>query len=266
MIIMGKNSAILILVIVLLITPVVYFSRQQASQIDAAAPLQSTGYEPVVVIELFTSQGCSSCPPADRLLNQLVNSDIASLYAVSYHVDYWNYIGWTDPFSKAEYTAMQSAYNDKLKSRSNYTPELVINGKEHMVGSDATQIKNRIQAYSRQPASNAVKLSSAKWSGEKITADYEIKGEIQGRSVKAVLLLNERSTFVKRGENSGRTLLNTQIALTVNEFDLEATEGKIIFDAPEQYKTGDTLYLLLMTENSGHDKTGAGQIKVPDRT
>lgn len=262
---MGKNSAIAILVLGLLIFPLVYFFHQEDGPPKPAPVNQATSYEPVVVLELFTSQGCSSCPPADQLLHQLVNSASGSLYAVSYHVDYWNYIGWKDPFSKAEYTAMQRAYNVKLKSRSNYTPELVINGKEHMVGSDATKIKGRIKAYGERPASNAIEIGAVTWDGDTVIAGYDVKGAVAGTTLKAVLLLNERSTKVRRGENSGRTLLNSQIALTVKQLVLKQARGKVAFSIPELVGPGDTLSLLFMTENGDRDITGAGRASVPDK-
>lgn len=90
----------------------------------------------IVVLELFTSQGCSSCPAADVQLEEAKKNYPERVFALSYHVDYWNYIGWEDPFSKKAYTFKQREYNQKFRSSSNYTPQLVVNGKEHFGGSD----------------------------------------------------------------------------------------------------------------------------------
>ena len=89
--------------------------------------------KPVVVLELFTSQGCSSCPPADEVLADIKeNMDNTSIIPIAYHVDYWDYIGWKDPFALKAFTNKQRFYGRKFNSSSIYTPQLVINGNEHI--------------------------------------------------------------------------------------------------------------------------------------
>jgi hypothetical protein len=88
-----------------------------------------TMHEPVVVLELFTSQGCSNCPSADLSLQKVKKEDKNGVFTLSYHVGYWNYIGWKDPFSKAIYAEKQRKYNVKFRNNSNYTPQVVVNGK-----------------------------------------------------------------------------------------------------------------------------------------
>ena len=110
----------------------------------------------IVVLELFTSQGCSSCPPADELLKKLKQSNNKHIYTIAYHVDYWNYIGWEDPFSKPEFTAKQTDYNKKFRNRSNYTPQLVVNGKDHFVGSNAGKLYQNIELYGSVAAENQI--------------------------------------------------------------------------------------------------------------
>ena len=110
----------------------------------------------IVVLELFTSQGCSSCPPADRLLDEVKNDKIIAL---SYHVDYWNYIGWDDPFSAKKYTERQKLYSNKFNSSTIYTPQLVINGQEHIVGSNKSLLYTKLRYYSKKKNLNTVRLS-----------------------------------------------------------------------------------------------------------
>lgn len=83
-----------------------------------------------IVLELFTSQGCSSCPPADKVLEKLALKNDPEVLLLSFHVDYWDYIGWKDPFSKNEYSQRQGAYDAALKSTV-YTPQLIVNGRIH---------------------------------------------------------------------------------------------------------------------------------------
>src|SRR5579872_5297720 len=92
-----------------------------------------------VVIELFTSQGCSSCPAADKNLAELIEEAEKKglpVYGLSFHVDYWNYIGWKDPYSRSEYTARQREYSSFLNSETVYTPQMIVNGEVEFVGSD----------------------------------------------------------------------------------------------------------------------------------
>ena len=103
----------------------------------AAADLVAA--ERKVVVELFTSQGCSSCPPADAYLGELAQRD--DVLALSFHVDYWNYIGWRDPFSKRQWSARQRAYGDTLKRRYVYTPQIVVDGAAEAVGSKRSQVE-----------------------------------------------------------------------------------------------------------------------------
>ena len=103
-----------------------------------AAPEPARGGPTPVVLELFTSQGCSSCPPADAVLSKLGRDEklAGRVIPIAFHVDYWTYIGWADPFSSADWTARQNEYARALKADSLYTPQLVVNGATHLNGSD----------------------------------------------------------------------------------------------------------------------------------
>jgi hypothetical protein len=102
-----------------------------------------------VVVELFTSQGCNSCPPADAYLGEL--SKRPGLLAVAFHVDYWNYIGWTDPFARPWASARQRAYQKNLNERFVYTPQMVVNGAAQGIGSERDTIEGLIRAAAAAP-------------------------------------------------------------------------------------------------------------------
>jgi hypothetical protein len=97
-----------------------------------------------VLIELFTSEGCSSCPPADRLLEKLAAENNDKVYVLSFHVDYWNYIGWKDPFSQARFSQRQRNYARQFSLESIYTPQMVVNGVAEFVGSDEQKLRAAI--------------------------------------------------------------------------------------------------------------------------
>jgi hypothetical protein len=131
--------------------------RTVAATPPAAAP---------VIIELFTSQGCSSCPPADRLLTELGRPGATgAVIPLAFHVDYWNNLGWTDPFSSPDWSSRQEAYARSLRSSQIYTPQLVVNGRRQCVGSQRADVLRLIDAARREPAAAHVTLSLGPRSG-----------------------------------------------------------------------------------------------------
>ena len=159
------------------------------------------------VVELYTSEGCSSCPPADRWLSRLteVSRDELDVLALSFHVDYWDYLGWKDRFASPRYTSRQRQLGANNKQRTIYTPEFFVNGME---ARGTRTVLDKIQQSNRQPAPLALELSVSR-SGDAIllelasTADHS-----DGRRLHHRYLVYENglSTDVKRGENSGATL------------------------------------------------------------
>ena len=121
----------------------------------AAAPATSTAKatDPAVLVELFTSQGCSSCPPADRLLGELPAAvDGVQVLPLAFHVDYWDDLGWRDPFSSADWTARQNGYARSLGAGRIYTPQLVVQGSADVVGSDRGGAVELIRRAAHPPA------------------------------------------------------------------------------------------------------------------
>jgi hypothetical protein len=126
-----------------------------------------------VVLELFTSQGCSSCPPADRLLSTLGARD--GVVALAFHVDYWNYIGWRDPFSSAAATARQRRYGAAIAGGKVYTPMLVIDGREHVVGSIGSDVAAAVDRARAQPPSGwDIAISGAAVDGDRLRAEISV--------------------------------------------------------------------------------------------
>jgi len=211
----------------------------------------------VVVLELFTSQGCSSCPPADELLQEVKVRYPDNVFVLSYHVDYWNYIGWADPFSNKEFTEKQSSYNRKFGYKGNYTPELVVNGKEHLVGSNKGKVSNVINKYSVLKSENQFIVQSLNRETDKINFNYTIAGDISNKNVRAVLVLNERTTQVKRGENRQRTLVNSNIVVAEKTIKIANSSLSGSIAIPSTVKNKEELILMLIMENNNGDILGA---------
>ncbi len=220
-----------------------------------------SGYPPIVVLELFTSQGCSSCPPADALLQKVNEQYQGLVFALSYHVDYWNYIGWKDPFSKAVYTKKQSEYNRKFGYRGNYTPELVFNGREHFVGSNGAKLYSKIENHESKGAANGIVLSKVIANDGKVDFQYVMKGSLAEKQLRAVLVLDEKTTQVARGENRNRTLRNTNVVVAENYIPLSKELGTSSISIPEIAK-GEKVTLMVLVEHDNLDILAAAKTSV----
>lgn len=155
---------------------------------------------PIGVVELFTSQGCSSCPPADELLGKLANR--GDVVALAYHVDYWDYLGWRDTLGSPENTARQRDYAQSLGNNSVYTPQAVINGQHHVNGADGEAVLLGLKADNDLPIE--IKVTRQ---GESIAIDA---GAATGKAVRASIILvyfdPPQQVRIGRGENGGRTI------------------------------------------------------------
>jgi hypothetical protein len=169
-----------------------------------------------VLVELFTSEGCSSCPPADRLLQKL-DADGASgaqVIALSEHVDYWNSLGWKDPYSAAFFSERQSAYGDRFGLASVYTPQMVVSGDAQFTGSDARAAAKAI-ADASGTQKYAVRISgiSVDASGTlhaHLTAE-PVSNPPSSADVYCVVALNHAESQVTRGENGGNRLTHVAV-------------------------------------------------------
>lgn len=165
-----------------------------------------------VVVELFTSEGCSSCPPADRLLTELLDQQPvknALIIGLSEHVDYWDHLGWKDPFSNHQFTERQSAYASAGGTADVYTPQMVVDGRESFVGSDRAKA---LAAIARSAASPKVPVSVT-WTS---TSPHVLKVGVTGATpgMGAVLLAvveDELRTSVRAGENAGGLLRHSAV-------------------------------------------------------
>ncbi|MEO8218617.1 MAG: DUF1223 domain-containing protein [Acidobacteriota bacterium] len=170
----------------------------------------------VAVVELFTSQGCSSCPPADRLLTEIGSNQHwqGKVIPLAFHVDYWNRLGWSDPFSSPAWSQRQQNYASAFRSSQVYTPQAVVNGKVQMVGSNRAAVTSAIEDGARSAQAYRVSIALDP-SGGSVQATVTAKAGTNVPAADLQLLLavaeNGISTPVKRGENAGRDLRNDHI-------------------------------------------------------
>jgi hypothetical protein len=198
-------------------------SAESLAQINEAAP-QPDGEKTPVIVELFTSEGCSSCPPADVLLMQLEEKQPianAEIIALSEHVDYWNRLGWADPFSSSLFSQRQSDYSRAFGLEDIYTPQMVVDGRAEFVGSNAKKAREAITEAIHAPKAKVTiaPFAKAEASATAVTVTVENLPKLKTGDTAEVLLAIAESNLnsnVLRGENSGRKLTHTAVVRKLN--------------------------------------------------
>lgn len=177
-------------------------TRVMALVLFFAAPAIAQDADRPVVVELFTSQGCSSCPEADKFFHKLAGHE--GVIALSMHVDYWDYIGWKDSFGSAANTRRQRAYAKAAQRRVVYTPQMVINGADDVVGNRPMDVVDVIDRHRRLPRTVDLELSR---DGGTLVVEAEAVAALDAPLTVQLLRYQPESTVhIKRGENAGRTI------------------------------------------------------------
>lgn len=179
-----------------------------------------------VVVELFTSQGCTACPPADALLARLAARD--DVLALALHVDYWDYLGWTDSFGEAAYTARQRAYAKAMRNRSVFTPQVIVQGHDMLIGHDAESINARIATHEAKGSRVTVEAVRDRDALRiKLTPTEPDSG---GAEVYLVKYLPSADVVIGGGENAGKRMRYVNIVTdwsTIARWDGQAAEVNV---------------------------------------
>ncbi len=179
-------------------------------------------YSPKGVVELFTSQGCSSCPPADEYVHELRQS--GEVLALAWHVDYWDYLGWKDTFAKPAYADRQRRYALSFGERQIYTPQAVINGRSHTVGSHKTTIRERVEGYMASGLGLTVPVM-AYVDSDALQVKVAAIDEAADATLWMVYFNNQEQVQVERGENRGRSLTYGNIVREVEMVGMVKQDG-----------------------------------------
>ncbi len=208
-----------------------------------------------VVVELFTSQGCSSCPPADELLAEIADRD--DIIALALHVDYWDYIGWKDVFANPEHTVRQRGYSRAVGKRSIYTPHMIIGGKDHVSGRKPMKLAQLIENHKALPPVAMVAL-------ERVTGRVTIRVTATGglpaggAVVQLVTFTAHDSVKISRGENAGRTLNYHNIVRDLVE--VGRWDGRGAYSATVRVPENMSVAVLVQQRNYG-PILGAAQLR-----
>lgn len=177
---------------------------------------------PDAVVELFTSQGCSSCPPADAALREMVEA--GGILGLAFHVDYWNGHGWKDTFSSEEYTRRQWAYAHALGERQVYTPQAIVNGRSHHIGSRKQRILDRVGEFTGTTNGLTIPIRATAQDGI-LTVEIDENPGSAHATLYAVYFEPRASVDIRRGENRGRTLDYTNIVRKVEMIGMAGSDG-----------------------------------------
>ncbi len=186
--------------------------------------------EGFVFVELFTSEGCSSCPPADELVNKLAKENRQNVFMLSYHVDYWNRLGWKDKFSKAEFSNRQRQYAAYFNKEGVYTPQIVVNGTTEFVGSDEKKLYASINDVVGAAHTSPIYITATA-TQDQIVVSYKIN-QSERASLYVALVLLSGSTQVGNGENEGRLLRHTNIVTDLKSIAAGTQKKEIAFKTP----------------------------------
>ncbi len=227
-----------------------------------------------VVVELFTSEGCSSCPPADALLNKLSEQQPvpgAEIIALEEHVDYWDHLGWRDPFSSFAFTERQTEYAKVFNGDSVYTPQMIVDGHSEFVGSRVREARELIEQAAAQPKLKIQLLSAAGTPNDTAAFDVRVTNLsvlTDGQAVELWIAITEKGlhTEVKAGENSGENLQHAAIVRILRKANS--------FTAPNDFQTSASLklsaawqrenlrFVALAVEKNSHKIIGAASAKL----
>lgn len=202
-----------------------------AAALLVAAPVAGAGGSVPILVELFTSEGCSSCPPADAVLARLVREQPVrnvEIVALSEHVDYWDSLGWRDPYSSALFTERQEAYASRLRRGSIYTPQLVVDGRSDVLGSDEGAARSAAAAAAMEPHG----AITARRQGKALHLEATLPPH-SGAEVLVAAVDDPPPGRVARGENAGRTLSHVRVVrelLRVGRIDRNAWSGDVELD------------------------------------
>lgn len=203
--------------------------------VDAASCVVESGAQRVALLELYTSEGCDSCPPADRWVSSLParGLDPTRVVTLGFHVDYWNQLGWIDPFSKADYSARQQAASQRNHTTFVYTPQLLLNGADYRRAIFKDDVADRVNAVNRDRPGARIALKIAGGSAAELSVQgMAVVPEVARRNGALVYLAlyeNNLATAVATGENRGKLLRHDFVVRTLAEpFPVDA-KGEAVF-------------------------------------
>lgn len=217
-------------------------------------------FRSVALLELFTSEGCSSCPSADRLLPELAKSD-SSIIPLSFHVDYWNRLGWEDPFSNSLFTERQRQYAEQFKLESIYTPQLVINGQYELVGSNRGRAEEVIKKVLEEKMAVALSFNTVEKKDHQLSFTVKAAGDTGKKELIAVIVQKQATMNVKAGENKGVLLQHTNVVRSYVK--KKAGENTVFQVTLPKELADDNWQLIVFAQEEKDGKISGASVYIP---
>lgn len=275
-----RRWSILILGFVVVIAVSLVIAKRRSSS-TSAVEKESASAKTVemkrspVLVELFTSEGCSSCPPADELLSRLDREQPvadAEIIVLSQHVDYWNDLGWADPYSSASFSERQNGYASAFHHDGVYTPQMVVDGQAEFVGSNWEKAQDAIASAARTPKAY-VQISRAEAGGGAVQLNVRVENlpVLSAKESAEVLLALTESDLhssVARGENAGRSLSHTAVVRQLSVIgNLNSQSGKTFSASPVvniagNWKRQNLRAVVFLQERASRRVVGAASVKL----
>ena len=226
-----------------LLFPILFVSLfQNCSNAQNPEPTGNSGF---ALVELFTSEGCSSCPPADALVNDLYKQSTENkqaIFILNFHVDYWNYLGWKDPYSREEFTQRQYVYGEHFENGRVYTPEMHVNGGKAFVGSESAEVRSQIKNALEKLSPNRISLN---YSDGKLS--YSAVNKVSGNEqVYLAFIEFNCSSAITAGENEGKKLFHNSV---VREFRKLNSDSSGAIEVPVAYRNKNKYGAVIWTQN-----------------
>ena len=231
-------------------------------------PLQSSNNSPtnsensskgVAVLELYTSEGCSSCPPADDILRGVVNQE--NVFAMAFHVTYWNRLGWKDSFSQKTFDERQYAYASRFQKDGVYTPQLVVNGTDQFVGSRKSQTDNAIKKALETPAQVQIELSKT-MKNNTLGINFKLIGDYNNCILNFAVVESNFSTKVVRGENEGKTLKHDNVVRDFQTLNPQNTKGMHEVEMSKNWQIPNCSFIAFLQDKKTGQVIGAAKIRL----
>lgn len=210
------------------------------------------------LVELFTSEGCSSCPPADKAMEEIQDKYAGkNVLVLGYHVDYWDRLGWKDVFSDATYTARQNYYAHVFDLNSIYTPQAIVNGKIQFVGSNRSKLMSSIDEQLKEKSNTTLRIKAVQNNSGKIDVVFSTEGsDANNEKITVVLVQKMATNKIQRGENEGRTLHHINIVRKISDMAVQPNEQTIAFTLPSGLKKED-VFIAAFAQNKKTGKIAA---------
>ncbi|QQE12650.1 DUF1223 domain-containing protein [Planctomycetota bacterium] len=249
--------------------------KQSAQKYDDVWVTTSPGStKPFALLQLFTSEGCSSCPPADRLLTQIreqAKAEEEPIYPLSFHVDYWNRLGWKDPYSSSVYSDLQKQYAHVWHAPNIYTPQMIVNGFEGFVGSNAKVANEQINLALTTGPQYMISLMAEVQPKmpDKVKVNWMVsalhRAKIRPLDLAIAITENDLASKVTSGENSGKTLMHSQVVRVYKVIPLteENLSSSVDLQIPKQSIVGNTRIVAYIQDPETMGILGATRVDYP---